>query len=695
MAETSPQPVGTLPVRRLTLYKHGVGVVERGGPFAGDELRLVFRASEVNDALKSLLVVDRNGGQILGVHYETPADQAARLAEGGLTLSPDHTLFDLLQGLRGAVVSLVTGSGTQTLELEGRLLGTEVAADDPARRALVSLWDERRGAVTVLPLGTIREVLLRDGRAAQDVRYFLDTSRSEDTRRTVAVRLSPGAHDLAVSYLVPSPTWRVSYRLVAESDPAPATSGDAAPARATGTLLLQGWGLFDNRLEEDLRDVRVTLVAGQPISFVYDLATSRIPPRRVVQDEARIAAAPVEVDRALAKGPLRRRGGAAAGGPAPAPATAFMALEQAAPEMAMAPSMDALAEQTAAAAGSESGELFQYQVAAPVTVGRGGSALVPILTSRLPYRRELLFDETKLPRNPVAALRFANGSGLVLERGPVTVLEDGDYRGEAIVPFSRQGSEVNLAFAVELGVTVHPSHSSRVEQAGLRIAGALLWTKQARLMTTEYAIASELDAAQVVTVEHARLPGFDLLDTRSPDEQTASAYRWDVPCPARATVTFAVTQRAFEWQQQALLDQSYDTLSRFLERRWLDRPTLDRIRALLQERAALGRRTAEVEALQAERDRIYQREEQLRQNLAALSASGQEATLRERVFRQLEASEARLNAIDERVAVLEEENRQGQAALEAALARLEVEETAAPPPAALGAPAAGGVPGPA
>jgi len=61
MAETSAQPAGTLPVRRLTLYKHGVGVVERGGPFAGDELRLVFRASEVNDALKSLLVVDRNG----------------------------------------------------------------------------------------------------------------------------------------------------------------------------------------------------------------------------------------------------------------------------------------------------------------------------------------------------------------------------------------------------------------------------------------------------------------------------------------------------------------------------------------------------------------------------------------------------------------------------------------------------------
>jgi hypothetical protein len=689
MAQTSPDAPdsptsASLPVRRLTLYKHGVGVVERGGPFDGDELRLVFRASEVNDALKSLLVLDRNGGQILGIHYDTPTDQEARLAEGGINLSPDHALFDLIQSLRGAVVRLVTGSGTQTLELEGRLLGTEVAQDDPARRALVSLWNESRGAVAVLPLGTIREVLVRDDRAAQDVRYFLDTSRSEDTRRTVAVRLSPGEHDLAVSYLVPSPTWRVSYRLVAESDAA--AGGGAGPgARPTGTLLLQGWGLFDNRLEEDLQDVQVVLVAGQPISFVYDLATSRIPPRRVVEDEARIAAAPVEVERALPKGAFRSGGRSLPPGAAPAPAS-FAAFDAAV--TAMAPSMDDLAEQTTAAAGGESGELFQYQVAAPVTVGRGGSALVPILTSRLPYRRQLLFDEAKLPRHPVAAMRFANESGLVLERGPVTVLEDGDYRGEAIVPFSRQGSEVTLAYAVELGVTVSVSRSSRVEQAGLRIERTLLWTKQAQLTETEYVVASELDTAQVVTVEHGRLGGYDLVDTRPPDEQTAASYRWDVPCPARATTTFRVAERRFVWQQQALLDQSYEALSRFLERRWLDRPTLDRIGELLRERQAVTRREAEVAALQAERDRIYQREEQLRQNLAALSASGQEAALRERVFRQLEASEARLTVIDERIATLEEENRQSQASLDAALARLRVAETG--DPAAGGAPPAGG-----
>ena len=93
MAQTSPDAPdsptsATLPVRRLTLYKHGVGVVERGGPFDGDELRLVFRASEVNDALKSLPVLDRNGGQILGIHYDTPTDQRYCINSVSLQLEP-------------------------------------------------------------------------------------------------------------------------------------------------------------------------------------------------------------------------------------------------------------------------------------------------------------------------------------------------------------------------------------------------------------------------------------------------------------------------------------------------------------------------------------------------------------------------------------------------------------------------------
>jgi hypothetical protein len=178
----------------------------------------------------------------------------------------------------------------------------------------------------------------------------------------------------------------------------------------------------------------------------------------------------------------------------------------------------------------------------------------------------------------------------------------------------------------------------------------------------------------VVTVEHPILPGYDLVQTPPPDEQTADWYRWRAPCPQGEATTFVVTQRTIEWQQQLLLDVSYEALRTFLERRWLDPPTLDRIRALLRERQAIARGVQEIATLQAERERIFQRQEQLRQNLGVLSTSGQEAALRQQVFLQLQASEGRLSAIDERAEALEAENRRRQEALDAALEELAVEE---------------------
>src|SRR5689334_17887542 len=93
-----------LPIRSLTLYKHGVAWVERHGTPSGEEVQLVFRADEVNDALKSLLALDRRGGQVLGIHYATPADGATRLEESPIKLGPDHSLIDLLRSLRGVMV---------------------------------------------------------------------------------------------------------------------------------------------------------------------------------------------------------------------------------------------------------------------------------------------------------------------------------------------------------------------------------------------------------------------------------------------------------------------------------------------------------------------------------------------------------------------------------------------------------------
>ena len=296
-------------------------------------------------------------------------------------------------------------------------------------------------------------------------------------------------------------------------------------------------------------------MAGQPISFVHDLATSRIPARRVVQDEVRVAEAPVEVERPLARRP---RAGA---GRADAPrrrrarnvltsAMSPMQFDRRAARRPPWPPSIEMRNGTRSAAGSELGELFQYEVVAPVTVGRGASAWCRSWALRLPYRRELLFNQRKLPCTPWSPCSFQNDTGLVLERGPVTVVEDGDYRGEAIVPFTPPGREVALAFAVELGITVRQTPSVRLEQAGLRIEKALLWSRQASCRRRVPA-GQRAGADEVVTVEHPILPGYDLVHT-PPGRADGGLVSLAVPCPPGEATTFVVTQRTIEWQQQLL-----------------------------------------------------------------------------------------------------------------------------------------------
>src|SRR5258708_26347388 len=118
--------MSTLPVREMILYKHGVGFCVREGTVGGEDVELTFRQDEINDVLKSLAVFDRAGGQVLGIHYQTPMDKAARLANSSIRLSDNASIRDLLRDLRGRRASLTFETTPGTLEtVAGRVIGLD------------------------------------------------------------------------------------------------------------------------------------------------------------------------------------------------------------------------------------------------------------------------------------------------------------------------------------------------------------------------------------------------------------------------------------------------------------------------------------------------------------------------------------------------------------------------------------------
>ena len=68
----SPQVVKDLPVRKVVLYKNGVGYFEHAGSVTGNQrVAIDFTSSQLNDVLQSLTVLDEGGGRIAGVNYNS------------------------------------------------------------------------------------------------------------------------------------------------------------------------------------------------------------------------------------------------------------------------------------------------------------------------------------------------------------------------------------------------------------------------------------------------------------------------------------------------------------------------------------------------------------------------------------------------------------------------------------------------
>src|SRR5271163_3077369 len=71
-----------IPIREVILYKSGVGYFERSGALRpGESARLDFKASNMNDVLKSLTIEDRNGGKVTGLRYDSSEPLDAKLQD--------------------------------------------------------------------------------------------------------------------------------------------------------------------------------------------------------------------------------------------------------------------------------------------------------------------------------------------------------------------------------------------------------------------------------------------------------------------------------------------------------------------------------------------------------------------------------------------------------------------------------------
>jgi hypothetical protein len=212
-----PATAQVLPVRRVILYKTGVGYFEHLGNVRNRQnITIRFTSTQLNDVLNSLTVLDLGKGQITGISYNSVAPLQQRLGALRLPLDGSTTQAQMLASLRGAHVEVSSGTGL----VQGRLLSVEQrkrqTGNDTSIIDTISVVTDAGELRTFELSPTVRvRIIERDLR--QEIGRYLDlvgSTRVQDVRSLVISTAGAGERPLFVSYVSEVPIWKSTYRLV-------------------------------------------------------------------------------------------------------------------------------------------------------------------------------------------------------------------------------------------------------------------------------------------------------------------------------------------------------------------------------------------------------------------------------------------------------------------------------------------------
>ena len=176
-----------LPVKRVVLYKNGIGYFEHTARVHGNQdLSIDFTTGPLNDVLKSLTVVDLGQGRIGSVRCNSIAPLDERLRGLRLPFGETVSSAEYLTALRGARVDVRRGTSLAS----GRLLTVEKERrektkgeyEDVTTFALVTDSGEMRN----FELGPATSVRIADRELNDEVGRYLNllgSSRARDLRR--------------------------------------------------------------------------------------------------------------------------------------------------------------------------------------------------------------------------------------------------------------------------------------------------------------------------------------------------------------------------------------------------------------------------------------------------------------------------------------------------------------------------------
>ncbi|NNE66939.1 MAG: hypothetical protein HKN33_10285 [Pyrinomonadaceae bacterium] len=651
-----------LPIKKVILYSNGVAHVERRGIVTGNtSVDLSFKQSQVDDVLKSMLVLDLGKGRIGAVSYNSSAPPSARMAEIPFSVVPKTNgtgtggIAGVLSQLQGANV-LVTSNGVST---KGAILTVEQIAVKNEKEAKVInnlVIASESGEIRSFDLAKVRGVKLLDTDTKRDLNEFAGaaaSSRRRDAKTITVTSEGVGRRELMVSYTIAAPIWKTTYRVVLDDE---------------GHPFFQGWAIVDNVSEEDWKEVQLSLVSGSPVSFIQNLQRPYYKYRPVVPIPNDINIAPqvyesgtqrtvdigdTRINTNVSKQQInalpnnkRSSSGLQLDG---ASGSSNTFLVDGAPASTVV--SDALNNQNSgvqtAASGEEIGDLFQYRIEQPMTVLRNRSALIPIVQVKMEGEKVSVYNESVRKNRPLSGMRLVNSTPLTFENGSLTVIERDSYAGEALMERLKPKEQRLITYALDLGTHVRVRQTSRNERASLvKAVNGVIQIHYFKSEEKIYEITNQTDRKKVIYVEYPIRQGWKLNESiEKPDYTTQRFYRFRVELAPFEDIKLPIAETQPLMNTYRIGDLNRQQLNLFVRRSYIDDETRNRLDKLIKLRDEVASTQAQLRALKNEEQAISVDQARLRENITALSKTPEAKQLITRYIQKADSQETRIEQI--------------------------------------------------
>ena len=599
---------GELPLRRVVVYRNGVGYFERSGQVDDERVSFAMRQRMVGDFLASLAVIERGGSSVRSASFpleveelESPSPEKPVSAAGGVTsqkgpvappTKPDpDAMRDVVLHLDGKEHDLAIGYLSETPVWR------------PSYRVVVSA----DGKADLQAWGIVQNL---SGEDWNDVSLSLVAGAPlafQSTLGTPVIPQRPIVTDQGeVVAVVPVGVTSLDQSRQAAPEvqpPAPAPAPDAA-----------------EEAQERDEDAAAGRAASGGVGNAADGA-KRLSKRGITLESAASSPPPPMAPRPVAQ--------------------------------AMISAPRRLSDLAAVAV--EAGTT-RYDIPYPVSVPNDSATMVLLTSERVPGEAVLLFAPEPgvhdSQAHPFRVARFKNSTPGLLERGPIAVFEKASFLGQGMLEPLPPRATATVPFALERSVAVTSERTSDQQGARLyRIEAGQLFIERDAVERTRYRIDNGADRGSKLLVKHPRQRGSRLFKPPVGTEDNLATLTALVPVtlPPRGKSELLVDERHANQQSIDWLHPlADDAVKAYLADTRAHPGASQKLRDAWVIRDALRRALDEHEKISNERNELERLSDETRRNLRAIEKNPQAGDLRQKLTKRLSDASVRMDAITKR-----------------------------------------------